>query len=106
MAARAKNRKEPCLAFTGQTGGGISYKLHRSDGLTLVVHMIGMLPFAAQNGCQSLMLRSQIKKVPPNLTISMASADLTISRMPGDFKSDTLLNQFYTEHSKDRTVTA
>jgi hypothetical protein len=31
MAARAKNRKKSCLAFTGQTAGGISMKLDKSD---------------------------------------------------------------------------
>ena len=36
------------------------------------------------------MLRSQIKTGAPNLTISTASADLTISLTPGDFKSDAL----------------
>ena len=36
MAARAKNRKITCLAFRGQTGGGISTKFHRSDKYHLV----------------------------------------------------------------------
>ena len=53
MATSAISKK-PCLTFTGQTVGGISNKLRRSDRLTLVVHVFGILPFAAQNGLQSL----------------------------------------------------